>query len=61
MAKTGIAGRREQLFVVRMWEEHDAYGPPQWRAHVTHVVSRERRYFTNYGELCEFLDRWRER
>ncbi|HET9029963.1 MAG TPA: hypothetical protein VFN49_07280 [Candidatus Aquilonibacter sp.] len=61
MAKTGVAGRREELFVVRMWEEHDAYGPAQWRAHVTHVVTRERRHFTSYGELCEFLDRWRER
>jgi hypothetical protein len=47
--------------VVRMWQEPDAYGPPQWRAHVTHVITRERRYFTNYGELCEFLDRWRDR
>ena len=60
MAKTESAARREQLFVVRMWEECDAYGPPQWRAHVTHVVSRERRYFTDYDELRAFLERWRE-
>ena len=60
MPKTVGAARREQIFVVRIWEEHDAYGPPQWRAYVTHVVTRERRYFTTYVELCDFLDRWRE-
>jgi hypothetical protein len=60
MPKSRGTERREQIFVVRMWQERDAVGPPQWRAYVTHVVTRERRYFTTYEQLCDFLDRWRE-
>jgi hypothetical protein len=50
------SGRREESFVVRIWREGQR--GPQWRACVTHVGSSDRRYFTNYGDLCEFLDRW---
>ncbi len=50
--------RREDSFVVRIWREESR--SPQWRACVTHLGSSELRYFTNYGDLCEFLDRWAE-
>jgi hypothetical protein len=48
---------RDHVFVLRLWAEN---APPTaaWRAQITHVASSERRYFTNYGELCEFLDRY---
>ena len=49
--------RREDAFVLRMWREAAAHEPP-WRALVQHLQSGERRFFTNYGELCEFLDRF---
>lgn len=53
---------RDHLFVVRVWsEENEASAGPRWRAQVTHVGTHERHYFTNYGELCDFLDRCRER
>jgi hypothetical protein len=51
----------DEVFVIRIWSESDALTRGSWRASVTHVVTRERRFFTNYGELCEFLDRWRNR
>ena len=50
---------RDELFVIRIWSEESAVPRSTWRASITHVVTRERRFFTNYGELCEFLDRWR--
>jgi hypothetical protein len=53
--------RREELFVVHIWMEAAEYVGPQWRALVMHVKSRERRYFTNYRDLCEFLEIRRER
>ena len=51
----------DEIFVIRVWSENDAAARGAWRASVTHVATRERRFFTNYGELCEFLDRWRDR
>jgi len=54
------ARTRDHLFVIRMWPDDGDTGE-HWRAQVTHVASRERHYFTNYGELCEFIDRCRER
>ena len=51
----------DDLFVIRMWpDEAEDIPAERWRAQVTHVGTRERHYFTNYGELCEFLDRCRE-
>ena len=53
---------RDDLFVIRMWpDDGDDRPGPHWRAQVTHVASRERHYFSNYGELCEFIDRCRDR
>lgn len=52
---------RDEMFVIRIWSESDRMVRSLWRASVTHVSSGQRHYFTNYGELCEFLDRWRAR
>ena len=51
---------RDEMFVIRIWSESDRLVRSMWRASVTHVSSGQRHYFTNYGELCEFLDRFRE-
>ena len=51
---------RDEVFVVRIWTEEDAFRRGAWRASVTHIHSRECRFFTNYGELCEFLERWQQ-
>lgn len=51
---------RDHLFVVRFWNEERTPDGGAWRGQVTEVSSRERRYFSNYGELCEFLDRTRK-
>jgi hypothetical protein len=50
--------RREHAFLVKIWHEAGSTDAP-WRAMVQHVASGERRFFTNYGELCEFLERFR--
>ena len=51
--------RREEVFVVRVWSERPEPDDRAWRASVTNVHTSERRFFTNYGELCEFLSRSR--
>jgi len=51
---------RDEMFVIRVWSESDRLVRSMWRASVTHVSSGQRHYFTNYGELCEFLDRFRQ-
>lgn len=53
--------RREDAFVVRIWREAGMVQEAPWRAIVQHLESGERRFFTNYGELCEFLDRFARR
>jgi hypothetical protein len=53
--------QRDEMFVIRIWSEEERAVRTGWRASVTHVSSGQRHYFTNYGELCEFLDRWRDR
>lgn len=50
---------RDEVFVIRIWTEPDKIAGGAWRASVTHVLTSECRFFTNYGELCEFLDRWK--
>jgi hypothetical protein len=44
------------MFVIRIWSETDRAIRNAWRASVTHVASGQRQYFTNYGELCAFLE-----
>lgn len=53
--------RREDAFVIRIWHEPGTEHEAPWRAIVKHLESGERRFFTNYGELCEFLDRFARR
>lgn len=53
--------RREDAFVIRVWHEPGTPHEGLWRAIVQHLESGERRFFTNYGELCEFLDRFARR
>ncbi|HLI94894.1 MAG TPA: hypothetical protein VKT72_02280 [Candidatus Baltobacteraceae bacterium] len=53
--------RREDAFVIRIWHEAGTANGAPWRATVQHLESGERRFFTNYGELCEFLDRFTRR
>lgn len=44
-------------FVIRLWlEEVDREtSQAQWRGHVTHVISRRRRYIENLEEIEEFI------
>jgi len=49
------------MFIIRVWSEAPKPVRGSFRASVTHVPTRERRFFTNYGELCDFLERWRVR
>jgi hypothetical protein len=60
MIETEAPARREDAFVVRIWREAPSPDVP-WRAIAVHLASGERRFFTNYGELCEFLDRFARR
>ncbi len=49
------------MFIIRVWSEAPEPARGSFRASVTHVPTRERRFFTNYGDLCDFLERWRVR
>lgn len=50
-------GRKpDDVFLVRIWTEPDEVSPNVWRASVTHLSTNRRRYFTNYAELCFFLE-----
>jgi hypothetical protein len=45
---------RDQVFVVRTWLE----SPPDahtMRGRIDHVASGRRRYFANFGDLCDFI------
>ena len=53
---------RDRVFVIRIWPDEAAeQAGGRWRGQVTDLASRDRHYFTNYGELCEFLDRCKAR
>jgi hypothetical protein len=51
------ARAKEEVFLLRVWFEPDAGRQPHRRAQVTHVGSRKCLHFTEYGQLCEFVDR----
>lgn len=44
----------EQLFVVRTWLESPG-DPATMRGRIDHVSSGRRRYFANFGDLCDFV------
>ncbi len=46
--------RLEEVFVVRVWREaEDSAG--HWRGRAEHIRSSSVRYFSNFGDLCEFI------
>jgi hypothetical protein len=50
--------RRKSAFLVNLWSETSAGGDPprpQWRGSVVHLMSQERRYFTEMVDLVAFL------
>jgi len=49
-------GRRssDHVFVVRTWSE-SPHGSQRMRGQVDHPASGARRYFSNFGELCDFI------
>ncbi|MBI4671156.1 MAG: hypothetical protein HY741_05755 [Chloroflexi bacterium] len=56
-ARTASPESVSHSFVVKVWIEEN---PPEarhvlWRGHITHVTSRERRYFQNLDEVARFI------
>ena len=55
---------RSHSFIVKVWLEKtvEEDGEVLWRGHITHVQSRERRYFKELSEISDFivpyLERW---
>ncbi len=49
-------------FVIRLWlEEVDKQtDQTKWRGHVTHVLSRQRRYVENLEDIKEFISAYLE-
>jgi hypothetical protein len=45
---------KDEIFVVRLWYEPSRSGAVM-RGQVHHPVSGQRRYFSNLGELCDFI------
>lgn len=45
-------------FIVKLWMEEiiENRNKQVWRGHITHVLSRERRYFTDLGEIFLFIE-----
>jgi hypothetical protein len=46
-----------QSFIVKVWVEDNTEtgGRGEFRGHITHVSSHERRYLKNLGEIEEFI------
>jgi hypothetical protein len=44
----------DQLFVVRTWLELPS-DPRSLRGQIDHIASGRRRYFANFGDLCDFI------
>lgn len=46
-----------QSFIVKVWVEDDteADGQGEFRGHITHVTSHERRYLKNLGDIEDFI------
>jgi hypothetical protein len=46
-----------QSFIVKVWVEDntEAGGRGEFRGHITHVTSHERRYLKNLGEIEDFI------
>lgn len=48
------ARRPVQVFVIRTWSEPSGDGLAT-RGQVDHPASGRRRYFSNFGDLCDFI------
>jgi hypothetical protein len=61
-AEEDAADAPAESFVLRLWVE-EATGPSsrQWRGHITHVVSRERRHVRSLEEVGLFIMPYLER
>jgi hypothetical protein len=46
--------RSDQLFIVRTWLESPG-DTRTMRGRIDHAASGRRRYFANFGELCDFV------
>lgn len=46
-----------QSFIVKVWVEDstETGGQGAWRGHITHVLSQQRRYLKNLGEIEDFI------
>lgn len=44
----------DQIFVVRTWLESPG-DPRSLRGQIDHIASGRRRYFGNFGDLCDFI------
>lgn len=49
-----VTESRTHSFVIRIWME-ETDGPPTWRGQITHVMSGNRRYFSDPREVVSFL------
>lgn len=47
-----------QSFIVKIWIEETAEeaGRVIWRGHIIHVLSGEREYFENLGDILRFME-----
>lgn len=52
---TNETGRREDLFVVRIWRVPSRTGPKAWRGCSDHVASGQRFYFSSFADLSDFI------
>jgi len=52
-ASTPARGQ-DQIFIVHTWLESPG-DPRSMRGRIDHVASGRRRYFANFGDLCDFI------
>lgn len=51
-----LQGRLIHSFVIKIWREETHRGErPQWRGHITHVSTNERRYFKSLADIVDFI------
>jgi hypothetical protein len=46
--------RRDDVFVIRIWGE-PTKGSQTVRGRIQHIASGRDRYFSNFGDLCDFI------
>lgn len=45
-------------FIIKIWQEETAQesGKVSWRGHITHVISRKRRYIQSLDDIGSFIN-----